>query len=469
MDKIQFVVFDYDGVFSDGKCHFDAQGNVHKSYDVKDGMALGLLKKRDIKIGLISSYKTEKPILIQNQLAEAHVIEHLGFDYVFIGKSDKKIILEKWLNNLNLKMENVAYIGDDINDVVLQKEVGYSGCPNDAVQECKEVVNYICVNNGGDGAIREFVDTIVNPPQSTFQKLRLEVNNEIIHQIRNLKEEDVINFAALIKGCQGNIYTMGIGKSGNIAKHFADLLKSISIQISYLETINALHGDIGPLNSSDYVFLFSKSGNTSELIQVLPFLKHRTKNIYGICCENDSHFERECKQVFVTPFQNEISGEISKIPTNSYMSHLLFTNHVVSILKKDISLDTYKNNHPAGSIGSALKKVKDVMLKEYPKIVWRENINKIPVVSVLLEMTQYNIGCCVFLNQNETLLGILVDGDIRRLLLKKQDLQNISKEDIKKNCVSVNDDNVLVTSLDKHYKFIPFVNQNREVLGLVRL
>lgn len=469
MDKIQFVVFDYDGVFSDGKCRFDAEGNVHKSYDVKDGMALGMLKKRDIKIGLISSYKTEKPILIQNQLAKSHLIDHLGFDYVFIGKGDKKPILEQWLNNLYLKMENVAYIGDDINDIVLLAEVGYSACPNDAVQECKEVVNCICKNKGGNGAIREFVETIVNPPKTIFQKMRLEVNNEIMHQIRNLNEEDVINFAQLIKECVGNIYTMGIGKSGNMAKHFADLLKSISIPIYYVDTINALHGDIGPLNSSDYVFLFSKSGNTHELLQVLPFLKQRTEYIYGICCENGSHFERECKEVFVTPFQNEISGEISKIPTNSYMSHLLFANHVVSMVKSNISLDTYKKNHPAGSIGSELKKVKDVLIKEFPRIVWRENIDEMPIVNILLEMTQYNIGCCVFLNENETLLGILVDGDIRRLLLKKQDLQNISKEDIKKKCVSVNDDNVLVSSLDKHYKFIPFVNENTEVLGLVKL
>ena len=74
-----------------------------------------------------------------------------------------------------------------------------------------------------------------------------------------------------------------------------------------------------------------------------------------------------------------------------------------------------------------------------------------------------------FLNENQTLIGILVDGDIRRLLLKKQDLQNITKEDIKKKCVSVNNDNVLVSSLDKHYKFIPLLNALGQVSGLVKL
>ena len=205
------------------------------------------------------------------------------------------------------------------------------------------------------------------------------------------------------------------------------------------------------------------------MIQVIPFIKTRTEELYGICCENGSHFERECKEVFVTPFQNEVRGEINKVPTNSYMSHLLFTNYIVSILKNDISLDTYKRNHPAGSIGSALTKVKDVLLREYPKVIWGEKMHIIPIVSILLEMTQYNIGCCVFLNESNTLIGILVDGDIRRLLLRKNDLQNITKEDIKNNCFTVKDDNILVSALDKHYKFVPLLNDLEQVMGLVKL
>ena len=469
MDNIQFVVFDFDGVFSDGNCHFDAEGNVHKYYNVKDGMALGMLKKRDIKIGLISCYNTEKPILIQNQLAEAHLIDHLGFDYVFIGKSDKKVILEKWLNTLKLNMENVAYIGDDINDIVLQKGVGYSACPSNAVYECKRSVDYVCKNKGGNGAVREFVESIVNLPKSVFKIINNEIREEITYQISNINEENVLQICKLIKQCSGNIYVMGIGKSGNMAKHFTDLLKSISIPIYFLETTNALHGNIGPVNSNDYVFLFSKSGNTHELLQVIPFLKQRTEYIYGICCEKGSHFERECKQVFVTPFQNEISGEINKIPTNSYMSHLLFSNHIVSILKKDISIDTYKNNHPAGSIGNSLKRVKEVLLADFPKIVWGEKIKKIPIIDILLEMTKFNVGCCVFLNENQTLLGILVDGDIRRLLLKNKDLQNITKEEIKKNCFSVNDENILISTINKHYKFVPLLDNMTVVTGLVKL
>lgn len=469
MDKIKFVVFDYDGVFSDGKCYFDKTGNVHKYYDVKDGMALGILKKSNIKIGLISSYKTNKSILIQDKMADAHLIDHLGFDYIFIGKGNKKLILESWLKEIGITMKEVAYIGDDINDIILQKEVGYSACPNDAVHECKNVVDYICNNKGGEGAVREFVDSIVNPPETIFHKLRLEVNNEIMYQIRNVNEEDVNDFVKLLRECDGNIYTMGIGKSGNIAKHFADLLKSISFPIQYLDTVNTLHGDIGPLNSYDYVILISKSGNTSELLEIIPFLKERTEHIYGICCENGSNFEQECKHVFVTPFQKEIGGEISKIPTNSCMSHLLFINHVVSIMKRGVSLESYRNNHPGGSIGNAFKRVKDVLIKEFPKIIWGENVDKISITDILLEMTNYNIGCCVFLNEDETLLGILVDGDIRRLLVKKQDLQKITKDEIKRNCISVNDSNILLSSLDRHYKFIPLLDGLKKMIGLVKL
>lgn len=469
MKKIQFVVFDYDGVFSDGKCHFDASGNIRKYYNVKDGMALGMLKKRGIKIGLISSYKTDKPILIQEQNANTHLINHLGFDFVFIGKSDKKTILAKWLQNINLTLQNVAYIGDDINDVVLQKEVGYSACPSDAVQECRDIVDYVCKNKGGDGAIREFVERILNLNETPFEQIHREVRREITHQIAHMSEADIITFAGILKESPGNIYTMGIGKSGNVAKHFADLLKSITVSAYYLDTTNALHGDIGTINAKDTIVLFSKSGSTPELIQVIPFLKERTKHLYGVCCEKDCAFEKECHKVFVTPFQEEIGGIINKIPTHSVMSHLLFINHVVSLLKREISLDVYKKNHPAGSIGNSLKKVKDVLVTEFPKIIWREGTTEFPVVDILLEMTQHSTGCCLFLNENETLKGILVDGDIRRLLLKKQDLQKITLEDIKMDCFSVSNENILVTDLDKHFKFVPLLDKDKKVIGLVKL
>lgn len=469
MNNIQFVVFDYDGVFSDGKCHFDDKGNIHKYYDIKDGMALALLKKRNIKIGLISSYKTEKPILIRNNLAQAHLIEHLGFDYVFIGKADKKTILTTWLRQLHLTMKNVAYIGDDINDIILQREVAYSACPSDASRECKEIVDFICKKKGGDGAVREFIETIISPNNSYFKKIQLQIKNEMMYQILNFNERDIIDFTYLLKSCPGNIYTMGIGKSGNIAKHFADILKSISISIYYLDTINALHGDIGPVKKDDYVILFSKSGNTYELQQVIPFLKHRTDHVYGICCEKDSYFEKECKHVYITPFQNEIDGTINKIPTNSYMSHLVFVNFIVSLLKNNISLDSYKNNHPAGSIGNALLKVKEVLIKSYPKIMWNDTSSSIPIVDILLEMTKFNIGCCLFINNNYKLIGLLVDGDIRRLLLKKKDLQNITINDITTDCFFITNEDLLITSINKHYKFVPFLDKENNIIGLVKL
>ena len=111
-----------------------------------------------------------------------------------------------------------------------------------------------------------------------------------MYQIHNQNEEEALNLVQLLKECAGNIYTMGVGKSGNMAKHFADLLKSISVPCYYLETTNALHGDIGPLESYDYVILFSKSGNTRELIELFPYLKSRKCKLIGIVCDKNSKF-----------------------------------------------------------------------------------------------------------------------------------------------------------------------------------
>ena len=107
--------------------------------------------------------------------------------------------------------------------------------------------------------------------------------------------------------------------------------------------------------------MFSKSGNTKEMINLVPFLKKRKVFLIGICCEKKSEFSNICDLIIETPFQSEIKGYIDKIPTNSIISQITFCNIVVSILKKGIDVFKYKNNHPAGNIGKQLKTISETM------------------------------------------------------------------------------------------------------------
>ena len=105
-----------------------------------------------------------------------------------------------------------------------------------------------------------------------------EIKNELNYQLDNYNQINFDEIKDIILNCQGNIYFMGVGKSGNVAKHFADTLKCISINSFYLDVVNSLHGDIGTINNKDIVIMISKSGKTRELIDLISFLKER--NVY---------------------------------------------------------------------------------------------------------------------------------------------------------------------------------------------
>jgi arabinose-5-phosphate isomerase len=461
---IKFVLFDFDGIFTDGKCYFDSRNNVIKYYNVKDGMALKILRDNNIITGLISSYSTNKDINFCNLTTDKEIIDHLKFDYKFIGNCNKLDILNNWLEELDMNYENVAYIGDDINDMEIMAKCGLSSCPSDAVPKCKEIVDFICEKTGGNGCVREFVERVVN----TSQKLSIisEIKKEFLYQINNFDLDGINKLAAIIMNMNGNIYFCGVGKSGNIAKHCCDLLKCISLPAFNFDVLNSTHGDIGTLTDKDMVLMFSNSGNTLELVNIISLFKNIGTKVIGICCNDDSKFKQLSDFTIITPFMKEISGEIDKIPTNSYMSHLIFSNILVSILKKYISIDKYKKNHVSGIIGKQLLKVKDVLIKEYPKIILDDD-NEIDINIVLLEMTKLNIGCCFFLNSCNNLKGILTDGDIRRLLLGNNILRNINIDNINKTFYYTENDDIYLSDIPNKYSFIPLINKNK-ILGIFR-
>ena len=150
---IELVVFDFDGVFTDGKILFDNNGYAIKHYNSKDGNAIFRLKDNNILTGVISGWK--------NNTSQKCILEHLKFDKISLGSDNKLSILINWCKELNISLEDVAYIGDDLNDLeIMNSDVGLKCCPNDAADEIKEKVHYICSKNGGKGAVREYCEYI---------------------------------------------------------------------------------------------------------------------------------------------------------------------------------------------------------------------------------------------------------------------------------------------------------------------
>ena len=171
---INLVIFDFDGVFTDGKFYFDNNKNCKKCYNAKDAYSLIMLKNNNIKRAIITN---DKEISIENA---PHIFNRL--DKVSLGSDKPKLdVLDTWLNEYGYKYDEVAYIGDDLPDIPVIKKVGFSGCPNDAVKDVKDVSQYVCKNKGGDGAVREFVDLIIknNILESNKNEIKVENNGKI--------------------------------------------------------------------------------------------------------------------------------------------------------------------------------------------------------------------------------------------------------------------------------------------------
>ena len=154
------------------------------------------------------------------------------------------------------------------------------------------------------------------------------------------------------------------------------------------------------------------------------------------------------------------------MPTNSCFTQLIFCN-ILTVLVTDISIFNYKNNHPAGNIGNNLKTIKDVMVFEFPKLILKD---KCLLQEALLEMTKFSIGCCFFINEDNKLIGLLTDGDIRRILVNDIDKKFITKEDLNLNYHYETNLNIMVGQIQniKRKKFIPILNYNKEILGIIK-
>ena len=149
--KIKVVAFDVDGVMTDGSLTFLEDGREIKTFNAKDGQGIVLLNRAGFKTAIITARDNATVELRFNML---------GMHSLYKGQKNKAEAFEKLLKEHNVTAEEVAYMGDDLPDICVLKQVGLSACPADAVDEVKEVAYYITSKNGGRGAVREFCDLI---------------------------------------------------------------------------------------------------------------------------------------------------------------------------------------------------------------------------------------------------------------------------------------------------------------------
>jgi len=219
---------------------------------------------------------------------------------------------------------------------------------------------------------------------------------------------------------KGKIITLGIGKSGHIAKKVSATLSSTGSPSNFINAAEALHGDIGGINKLDKVLIFSHSGQSKEIIDLLPYLKNLGCDFFSITGSKDSMIAKSSIINIDTGISEE-ACPLDLAPTTSTTASLALGDAIaVALLEaKKFKADDFAKSHPGGKLGKRLiLKVEDVMKKgkELPVVLPGDSLAK-----TLIEISSKGLGVALVIEKS-ILKGIFTDGDLRRALNKKIDL-----------------------------------------------
>lgn len=159
-DNIKLLILDVDGVMTDAGMYYSENGDILKKFNAKDGMGILQLTKTGFQVGVISSgFKGD----LVKQRADLLKIQHF-----YLGREHKLVVLKEWCEKLNISLDEVAMIGDDVNDLEIMQHIGYSACPSDAANQVLQKADCILSKKGGEGCIREFIEDVMGI-QVTYQ------------------------------------------------------------------------------------------------------------------------------------------------------------------------------------------------------------------------------------------------------------------------------------------------------------
>ena len=150
--ELKLFAMDVDGVLTDAGMYYGESGEELKKFNTRDGMGIKLLQAEGVMIAIITMEQTK---------IVARRAKKLGITEVFQGAKDKVAVLTHLSEKFNIPFEQMAYMGDDVNDVAALQTVGYAAAPADCVDQVRQVVHYICQKNGGEGVVREVIDMIL--------------------------------------------------------------------------------------------------------------------------------------------------------------------------------------------------------------------------------------------------------------------------------------------------------------------
>ena len=285
-------------------------------------------------------------------------------------------------------------------------------------------------------------------------------------------DQNIYNkFCKEILSKKGNLFLMGMGKSGNIAEKISSTLSSTGTPSIYINAAEASHGDLGALTKKDILVIFSFSGETEEILKILPSCKKKVKSILSVTGNKNSSLSKNSK-LSITPNIDKEACPMDLAPTTSSTSMLVLGDALaISLLEaNNFSPKDFAENHPGGSLGKKFFKVKDLMIKakDIPILSGRTKINKAiyPISSKGLGLT--------LIKKNNKVVGIFTDGDLRRSIERKIDTNIISLSEVMTKNFKWLEENELITKaishMEKNKIFSLLVkNKKGKIVGLIRM
>ena len=232
-----------------------------------------------------------------------------------------------------------------------------------------------------------------------------------LKKINKIFNKSFVKAVELLANCKGKVICAGIGKSGLIARKVSATLSSVGISSFFLNPGEANHGDLGQIDKRDLLLVFSYSGNTSEITNMLRYANRFNIKIIGVASKKDSLLLKASDVKLLLPQVKE-SDPTGMVPTTSTSITLLLGDCLAVALmnKMSFSKERFKIFHPGGNIGQALLLVKDIMIKGQKLPVVNLNKNIYDAIKVI---DQKKLGLVVVMEKNNV-KGILTDGDARR-------------------------------------------------------
>lgn len=275
----------------------------------------------------------------------------------------------------------------------------------------------------------------------------LQIECETINGLVESINEEFIATVNALHCCAGRLVVTGVGKSALIAQKIVSTLNSTGTPSLFMHAADAIHGDLGMIQSDDFVLCVSKSGETAEVKVLLPFLKNAGNKIIGMTAQKESYLGTHADFLLHTPISQEADPN-NLAPTASTTAQAAMGDALATSLLalRGFTPQDFAQFHPGGILGKQLYlRVRDL----YPQHESPAVSKKATLRQTILEMTSKRLGCTAVLTKKGKIVGIITDGDLRRMLEKGEDISEVKAKDIMtKNPLTIQANALAVKALE---------------------